>query len=278
MSHCLHNNDQLVDGPSQYRRACSTLNSFADGLIQKAVERSSQSAKQHDEQESVADFALVDSLVEEFKDPVMVRDLVMDLFIAGQNMTGTIAAWVFAQLERNPVVFRDLRREIIDMFGTEHNPKAPIIWDNLRACTQLQHVIHETLRMYPLLANIGRNAKRDTVLPRGGGPDGTQPIAVPRGTSLTCNVYLMHRSQEDWNEDAWEFKPSRWAGRKFGPEYAPFGAGPRICIGRVSSFVTSFLNQMLIFFIRTISHNRAVIPDSSHAPALLRNQGSGRAG
>lgn len=42
----------------------------------------------------------------------------------------------------------------------------------------------------------------------------------------------MHRREQDWGADAWSFNPDRWLGRKFGPEYAPFGGGPRVCVGQ----------------------------------------------
>lgn len=122
-------------------------------------------------------------------------------------------------------------------------------WDNLRACTALQQSIYETLRKYPALPLLSRNALRDTVLPRGGGLDGSQPIAVPAGTPVTCCLYLMHRRHEEWGPDAEAFRPERCRsrrcsmsvihklklrtgeGREFGHEYAPFGAGARSCIG-----------------------------------------------
>lgn len=108
--------------------------------------------------------------------------------------------------------------------------------------------------MYPLLANIGRHAKCDTVLPRGGGEDGSLPIAVPKGAAVTCNVYLLHRRQEEWGEDAWEFNPDRWIGRKFGPEYAPFGMGPRVCVGRESLLFFSFFPPCLTDLSSSLEH------------------------
>jgi cytochrome P450 len=152
----------------------------------------------------------------------------VDLFIAGQNMTGTIADWIFAQLEANPEIYRRVHKEVLDTFGTEEPPLVPITWDNMQACTTMQHVIMETMRMYPLLANVGRTARTDTILPRGGGLDGLAPMAVPAGAAFTCNLYLMHRREEEWGGDARDFNPDRWMGRKIGPEYAPFGAGPRV--------------------------------------------------
>ena len=82
-------------------------------------------------------------------------------------------------------------------------------WDNLRTCMLLQQCIMETLRKYPALPLLSRNALRDTVLPRGGGPDGTQPIVVPKGAPVTCCLYLMHRREKEWGSDANAFRPER---------------------------------------------------------------------
>ncbi|KAK5125949.1 hypothetical protein LTR85_011304 [Meristemomyces frigidus] len=220
----------MADSP-QYRHACATLNHFADRLIAQAISRASAA---YIDENGMADgkFRLIDNLVRDVGDPVEIRNIILDLFIAGQNMRGTMAAWVFAQLEHHPEVFRCVREEVLDKFGTEGELKEPVTWSSLKACSTMQHVILETLRMYPLLANVGRNAKCDTVLPRGGGPDGQQPVAVPKGATVTCNVYLMHRGEEAWGSDACQFRPDRWVGRKLGPEYAPFGGGPRVCIGQ----------------------------------------------
>lgn len=184
-------------------------------------------------------------------------------------MTGTMAAWVFAQLEAHPDMFQRVRAEVLEMFGTEQDPRSPMTWENLKACRTLQNVMFETLRCYPLLANIGRNAACDTVLPRGGGPDGSLPIAVPKGTTMALNVYLMHRREEEWSADSSEWKPDRWIGRKFGPEYAPFGAGPRICVGRrftpvYQSYAKRFANQIR----RGTKHDRDLIPDRTDDATL----------
>ena len=226
----------LADSP-RYREACSTLNGFADDLIKRAMDERHEETRlrvdlSDDAERSRSRYGLIDSLVKEIGDPIHIRNLIMDLFIAGQNMTGTMAAWIFAQLGANPAIFDQVRAEVLEKFGTEDFPRLPLTWNNLQSCSALQNVIRETLRMYPLLANIGRNAKCDTVLPRGGGPDGMEPVAVPKGCAVTCNIYLTHRRREEWGDDAWQFKPERWIGRKLGPEYCPFGAGSRACIGQ----------------------------------------------
>lgn len=48
----------------------------------------------------------------------------------------------------------------------------------------LRNVVKETMRMYhPLGLNI-REAKKDTCLPVGGGPDGKQPVAILKGQQV----------------------------------------------------------------------------------------------
>jgi cytochrome P450 len=89
---------------------------------------------------------------------------------------------------------------------------------------------------------------RDTVLPRGGGPNGQAPLFVPKGTVVGYNVYVMHRRYDVYGPDAEEFKPERWESLRLGWEYLPFNGGPRICLGQQyalteASYVTVRLVQ-----------------------------------
>jgi cytochrome P450 len=101
------------------------------------------------------------------------------------------------------------REQVLELFGTESRPKEQMTWDNLRLCTTLQYAIYETLRRYLALPNISRNAIRDTILPRRGGPDGSCPIVVPKGEPVTCYLYLMHRREQEWGSDPEAFKTER---------------------------------------------------------------------
>jgi cytochrome P450 len=209
----------LADSP-RYRQACNALNAFIDELISRAIEGTAKSDV--DDAVAAARFGLVGNLVRERgADPVKIRDFVIDILIAGQNMTGVMAAWIFARMEVHREWFGRVRGEVMRSFGAENDAKLPMTWDNLKACKDLQNVIQECLRLYPLLPAIGRSAKQDTILPTGGGPDGTQPIAVPKGAAATINLYIMHRRRDIWGEDAWKFNPDRWSGRKVGKGFAP---------------------------------------------------------
>lgn len=62
----------------------------------------------------------------------------------------------------------------------------------------------------------------DTVLPRGGGPDGKSPIFIPKKMNVAWSAYSMHRCEDFYGEDSEEFKPERWETLRPGWEYLPF--------------------------------------------------------
>ena len=97
-----------------------------------------------------------------------------------------------------------------------------------------EFVIH-TAPGFRLIVPANRNARlclENCELPRGGGPDGTAPIFVPRGTRVTVNFGAMHRDKDIWGEDADSFYPERWEDLKPGWQYIPFSGGPRVCPGQ----------------------------------------------
>ena len=88
------------------------------------------------------------------------------------------------------------------------------------------------LRLHPVVPLNARMSIADTVLPRGGGPDGSSPIFIPAKTPVCWNLYAMHRREDLFGKDAEDFRPERWETLRAGWEYLPFNGGPRICIGR----------------------------------------------
>ncbi|KAL5115240.1 hypothetical protein ACEQ8H_006832 [Pleosporales sp. CAS-2024a] len=55
---------------------------------------------------------------------------------------------------------------------------------------------------------------------------------VRKGQEIQYSAYTMHWHKEIWGEDADEFRPDRWYGRRPGWEYLPLNGGPRICVGQ----------------------------------------------
>lgn len=75
-------------------------------------------------------------------------------------------------------------------------------------------------------------ANKDTHLPVGGGPQGKDPLFIPKGQDVFYSVGDMHRRKDIYGEDAEKFRPERWGKLRPGWAYLPFNGGPRICIGQ----------------------------------------------
>lgn len=89
------------------------------------------------------------------------------------------------------------------------------------------------LRMHPVFPHQIREALRDTTLPTGGGKDGTEPIFVPKGTSVIGELYSVHQNPEVYGSDVATFRPERW--ETINPsqwEFLGFGGGKRSCLGK----------------------------------------------
>lgn len=85
-----------------------------------------------------------------------------------------------------------------------------------------------------------RQSTKTTVLPVGGGTDGSSPVLVRKGEAVSYSVYGMHRRKDLYGDDADHFRPDRWQPSSgSGPDlgnigwgYLPFNGGPRVCLGR----------------------------------------------
>ena len=90
----------------------------------------------------------------------------------------------------------------------------------LRACPYTQHVVEESMRLYPPAYFIDRVNIED---------DEYEGKFIPKGSSLLFSMYEVHRHSKYWKNPE-EFNPSRFDEAKT-DAYYPFGAGPRKCIG-----------------------------------------------
>lgn len=85
-------------------------------------------------------------------------------------------------------------------------------------------VFTEALRIYPPAWLITRQAL---------GPDTLNGIDIPAGALIITSPYWLHRHPSAYDSPS-EFRPGRNLPRT---AYVPFGAGPRLCIGRGMSLI-----------------------------------------
>lgn len=150
----------------------------------------------------------------------LVRDEVMTLPLAGHETTANALSWTLYLLARHPDVRKELEAEVDGTLGA----RSPGLED-LDRMPLLEQVLKESMRLYPPAYLVGRYTIVDMTL---------GAAELPAGTLVLVNIYGMHRSSK-YFADARRFDPARFArGREATiPKgaYAPFGAGPRTCIG-----------------------------------------------
>jgi len=152
-----------------------------------------------------------------------VRDQVVTFIVAGHETVASALTWAWDLLATHPEAADRLRAEADALGG------APT-FDDLPRLPYAAAVMDETLRLYPPAWVITRRALEDDVL--GGVPVAADALVI-------VSPWLVHRHEAEWDRPE-EFDPARFltsAGERrrdvaAAAAYIPFGAGPRLCIGR----------------------------------------------
>lgn len=224
----------------EFNDHCAAINRYADWFVHMRLQRGDAylDGLQPDDEHVWRDrFVLLHELAKSTQDPIELRSQTLNILTAGRDTTAALLGWVFYFLARYPRVLVKLRKEVLDRFGPYiASQPSGIKFKELRdSMPYLNAVINETFRVAPVIPLNERVALRDTVLPRGGGPDRDRPVFVPKGRQILILTYAMTRRKDIWGLDVDEFRPERWeesGGRKFGFEFIPFGGGARQCLGR----------------------------------------------
>ncbi|KAF4471307.1 cytochrome P450 [Fusarium albosuccineum] len=198
---------------------------------------------------------VLDHVVDHTTDSLELRDALMTLVLGANESTGSLIATVVWVISRDYQLMSKLRQEILNTIG--YNPPT---MQELKGFATVNQVILEVLRMYPPVPFNARLANKDTWLPSGGGPDGTDPLLVKKGHCVVFSVFGSHRNPQNFGDDATTFRPERWDSLKVDtPGYLPFLMGPRTCLGQqfAMSVTTYFTVRLLQSFERIESQGAA---------------------
>jgi cytochrome P450 family 135 len=134
---------------------------------------------------------------------VELRDELLTLLTAGHETTATGLSWAFERLLRNPRVLARLL-------------------DSLDDDEYLDAVVKETLRVRPVVTDVGRKLTAPIEL---------GPWRLPAGTLVLPAIAAVHM-RPDLYPEPHEFRPERFLdGGVESYAWIPFGGGVRRCIG-----------------------------------------------
>ncbi len=184
---------------------------------------------------SMMQAASADPAVPEF-DEQQVLDEMKQYLWAGTETTALTLTWCFYMLSLHPDIAERIRREGQDVYGD----RLPT-WEDMQALSYTRSVLQETMRMFPPIWSLIRQAVAEDEL-------GGHHI-VPGDKMVLCS-YIVHHSPRYWDH------PERFDPDRFRPElarardkyvYLPFGGGKRACVGGALSLIenTLALTQLL---------------------------------
>lgn len=170
-------------------------------------------------------------------------DNAITFYVAGHETTAVALAWSAYLFAAQPALQEELRAEAVAALEGDIGTVA----DRL---PQLRLFLDETMRLYPPVAQIVREALAD---------DDMCGVSVRKGEIVVVYPWLVHRHRTLWDHpDAFDMtrfaEPNRSRLHRF--QYLPFGAGPRICVG--ARFATV---EALIILAHWLAARRFSLPD-----------------
>ncbi|KAI1376215.1 n-alkane-inducible cytochrome P450 [Hypoxylon crocopeplum] len=217
--------------PLKFRKACRVVRDWASFFADRAIDY----CEEHGEEAAREKYAFIIDLWLNTRDREAVRDQLLHVLIAGRDTTACLLSWTLFHLVRNPHLLDRLKVEIAQVIPPD---VSEITRQHIQQLSFLRCCINETLRLYPQLPVNVRFANRMTILPRGGGPDGTAPVLLRKGDGVGWSLYHLHRKESLYGPDARVYRPERWESGQLikkvglGAGFVDFHSGPRLCLGK----------------------------------------------
>ena len=191
-----------------------------------------------------------------------LRDETITMLLAGHETTALALTWTWYLVSQHPEVAERLEAEA-DALG-----RAPGV-DDLPRLPFTERIVKESMRLYPPAYSFGREALED---------DEILGWPVAAGTTLFVFPWVLHRDARFY-PDPLAFDPDRWTAdfERALPRlgYLPFGAGPRMCIGR------EFARMELVLIVAAVAQRFRIEWGAEHpipmASITLRPTGGLRA-
>lgn len=147
-------------------------------------------------------------------------DQVAMLFLAGHETSASALTWACYMLANAPDIQDRMVEEVTQRLG-ERTPEV----SDMKGMELTRNVFRETLRLYPPVGFMARQAASKCPMRR---------KTVEEGSTVVVAPWLIHRHRELW-DDPDTFNPDRFnedsAVQSMRQAYLPFGMGPRVCLG-----------------------------------------------
>ncbi|KAE8704448.1 CYP714C2 protein [Hibiscus syriacus] len=240
--------------PTKGNREAWAVEKEIRDLILQVVKERKMASYEEDLLQMVVEGAKNTYLSQEATERFIV-DNCKNIYLAGYETTAVSATWCLMLLAVNQEWQHNVRKEVLEI-----SRGRTLDADMLRKMKQLTMVIQESLRLYPPVAIVSREALDDMKFGE---------IFVPKGVDIWLMVLALHTDPEIWGKDAYTFDPNRFAkgivgASKLPQAYMPFGVGPRVCLGQNLAMV----ELKLVIALLLCNFSFTLSPNYTHSPVL----------
>ncbi|XP_033154341.1 uncharacterized protein LOC117137146 [Drosophila mauritiana] len=259
-----------------YASALDVVHGFSSEIIAKRrdllkdeLDKSSSTQTADDEGfASKKRFAMLDTLIYAEKDGLIdhsgICEEVDTLMFEGYDTTSIGLIFGLMNMSLNPdkqeLCFQEIQEHIDDDLSN-------LDVSQLNKLKYLEYFMKETMRLFPSVPIMGREAVQETELANG--------LILPKGAQITIHVFDIHRNAKYWDSPD-EFRPER-----FQPEnvqdrhtyaYVPFSAGQRNCIGQ--KYAMQEMKTLMVVLLKQFKVLKAIDPEKIvfHTGITLRTQ------
>ena len=174
---------------------------------------------------------------------IALEKTVMQYIFDGYNTTAGATTGIIAFLVSHPEILSKLQAEIDEVFEAKEDGDIDITDTDIIEMNYLDCVISEAMRLAAVSVTSRRVTKPWTI-------PGTD-LTIPVGVGVYIPILSFHQDPELW-EDPEEFNPERFNAEnkskiKTG-SYAPFGLGPRQCLG--NNYAKFTIKIILAYLLR----------------------------
>jgi cytochrome P450 len=175
-------------------------------------------------------------------------DQISLVFLAGHETTASTLTWALYMLAETHDIQQKCRKQI---------PEHTLHYTDLKNLTHLKNVIDETLRLYPPISFLLREASCPMTL---------RNKKLEKKAMVTISPWLIHRNGNEW-DNPHSFDPDRFDDPQTDEAqkhaYLPFGKGPRICVGM------AFAKQESLIILAKIVQKFNLCYDSPQKPQAV---------
>ena len=204
----------------EYLTACATVHKFVDKAVARALRNVEKGV-------ALERYTLADGLARDFKDPIDLRSQLLGMLLPARDNYYIFMGGILFELARHPQHWTRLRE-----IALSDEAQRSSSYEIFRSphFDEIRYVVLESLRLNGPAGHMLREAKRDTILPCGGGLNQDKPVFVAKGTKVHLYNRCIMKEAEIWGDDVLKFRPERW--RNWKPaewEWTPYGGGFRLC-------------------------------------------------